>query len=414
MNNCKKVIGLFLFALVFVAALAIGNVNTQAAETAKVSVKVTYNQTDARKIAKLINEMRTGKDNWLYDTKGKKIKGGSLPKLKYDYNLEKLAMKRVAEIGLTFSHTRPNGQMYYYIFDEGDGTVYTSVGENIAVGQKDYQKAFAAWAEADKPYSGQAHRRQMLSAGYSSVGIAHGTVNGYKYWVTMFGNSTSVKQKTTALNDVAYTTVTVPKSKVNASNLKLSASEIRMDVENSIPVPTLTTSVKFGNTWMKKAIKVRVPATWTASDTTVAKIVDNKTIKPLVIGNVILKTTIGGKDFKVKIKVRSKATSITSLKGGKEMFTVKVKQITSDASGYEIQYATEAKFKKFKSVEIKGAENTTKDIKKLKDKTKYYVRVRTIKKKTRVDEKGKSVTEIFCSAWSPVKTVTTGATAKKK
>ncbi len=95
---------------------------------------------------------------------------------------------------------------------------------------------------------------------------------------------------------------------------------------------------------------------------------------------------------------KPKSISISKLTKGKKQFKVTWKK-TSGVTGYQIQYATDSKFKKNKTtVTVKGAKNTSKTIKKLKSKKKYYVRVRTYK-----TINGKKV----YSSWSKVKSVKT-------
>lgn len=407
MNNYKKVLSIFMFMFLFAAAFAIGTCNTQAAESSMMKVKVSakFGQTDARKIATLINNLRTGSDNWLYDSNGKKVESGALPKLKYDYNLEKLAMMRAVEISLDFSHTRPDGQPYYHIYDEGDGTMYTAVGENIAVGQKDYKKAFAAWEEADKNYDGQSHRRQMLSSAYSAIGVGHAYVNGTHYWVTMFGNKKSSMEKTTAYNDSYDVAVTVPADKIDGKKVTFSADEITVNVESKVAVPVAKTGIIFPNTWKGKAVNVIVPVTWKAYNEAIAKVTDNKEVTPVSIGTTTLRTKVNGVDYKVKLKVRPKATSVVKTKAGKKKFTLTLKQIKSEATGYEVQYATNNKFTKAKKVQIKDLTKLSVTIKNLKAKTTYYVRVRTFA--TKKTEGENPTTTTYNSSWSKTKKVKT-------
>ncbi len=101
----------------------------------------------------------------------------------------------------------------------------------------------------------------------------------------------------------------------------------------------------------------------------------------------------------VTLKVSAKGiapegTSIKSLKPGKNAVKVKWKKKTNKVSGYIVGYSTSAKFKKSKSVTIKGNKNTSKKITKLKSGKKYYFRVRTYRLFN-----GKK----FCSGWSKVK-----------
>ena len=72
-----------------------------------------------------------------------------------------------------------------------------------------------------------------------------------------------------------------------------------------------------------------------------------------------------------KVKGQKKAVKVTWKKQAKKM---SVKRIT----GYQIQFSTRKDFKgNTKNVTVKGYKNTSKTVKKLKAKKKYYVRVRT-------------------------------------
>lgn len=68
----------------------------------------------------------------------------------------------------------------------------------------------------------------------------------------------------------------------------------------------------------------------------------------------------------------------SKLTAKKKAFTVKIKKYTTQTTGYQIQYSTDKKFKKAKSVNVSN-KTTTKTIKNLKAKTTYYVRLRTYK-----------------------------------
>ena len=73
------------------------------------------------------------------------------------------------------------------------------------------------------------------------------------------------------------------------------------------------------------------------------------------------------------------------------------KQI-KETTGYQIEYSTNKNFKNAKSVTVSKNTNTSKTIKSLNSKTKYYVRIRTYK------TVGKTK---YVSAWSSVKSATT-------
>ena len=92
-------------------------------------------------------------------------------------------------------------------------------------------------------------------------------------------------------------------------------------------------------------------------------------------------------------------TTITSVKSQSKAFTVKWKK-KSGITGYQIQYSTNSKFKKGnKSIKIKNAKTISKKITKLKVAKKYYVRIRTYKRKK-------------YSKWSKVKSIKTPKESK--
>ena len=103
-------------------------------------------------------------------------------------------------------------------------------------------------------------------------------------------------------------------------------------------------------------------------------------------------------DEDVTVISKPKSASIKKVKGAKKAISVTWKKV-SGVNGYEIQVATDKKFKKNKkTVTIKKQKTTKTTVKKLKAKKKYYVRIRTYK-----IVNGKKV----YSSWSKVKSVKT-------
>lgn len=108
-----------------------------------------------------------------------------------------------------------------------------------------------------------------------------------------------------------------------------------------------------------------------------------------------------GDQYKYSLEVRTinkglETPKISSLKAGKKSFTLKWKKVK--CNGYQIQYATNKQMKKPVTKTIKKAGTTKLQVKKLKGKKKYYVRIRSYR-----NEKGKKK----YSEWSAVKPVTT-------
>ena len=100
----------------------------------------------------------------------------------------------------------------------------------------------------------------------------------------------------------------------------------------------------------------------------------------------------------VKAVSKPKSAKIKKVKAVKKAISVQWKKV-SGVKGYQIQVATDKKFKKNKkTVTVKKQKTTKVTIKKLKAKKKHYVRIRTYK-----TVKGKKV----YSSWSKVKTIKT-------
>ncbi len=95
-----------------------------------------------------------------------------------------------------------------------------------------------------------------------------------------------------------------------------------------------------------------------------------------------------------------KGTNLSKVIAKKKSFLAKWKKQSAQTSGYELQYATNAKFKGAKIKTVKKNKTTSIAVKKLKSKKKYYVRVRTYKT---VKINGKSMK--LYSNWSKAKKV---------
>ncbi|MDD7114335.1 MAG: fibronectin type III domain-containing protein, partial [Lachnospiraceae bacterium] len=93
-----------------------------------------------------------------------------------------------------------------------------------------------------------------------------------------------------------------------------------------------------------------------------------------------------------------KGSSIKSLKAGSKKFTVKWTKQARQTTGYQLQYSTNSKFTKVKTVTIGKNSTVSKAISKLAGRKKYYVRIRTYTTVT-----GRK----YYSAWSKTKSVVT-------
>lgn len=307
----KLFAGLFLFVLLF----CIAGLGAFAAETVNVTAEVHYGQTEARSMLAMVNEFRTGSDAWYWnsDDSTKKDLTGTLSELTYDYNLEAIAMQRAAEIAVYYSHTRPNGSSWYSVYVNGT----MSYAENIAAGYSTASAAFYGWQETNDSYSGQGHRRAMLSSSYTAIGIGHVYVNGTHYWVQEFGYSNSGASATTANNSVKTVDIALLSSYISDISVTADSSvqmtqttagtEIYMNVEygHSISVPEMTVKIKTSSNWSyQPAIQVTVPYTWTLNNSGEnTATLSNGQITGNNYGHAYLETTILGKEIEIKIYV---------------------------------------------------------------------------------------------------------------
>lgn len=101
----------------------------------------------------------------------------------------------------------------------------------------------------------------------------------------------------------------------------------------------------------------------------------------------------------LSFKISPPKTVLNKITLGKKTFTVKWSKKTTNVTGYEIQYSTSNTFRSGnKTVKVVSAKTTSKIIKNVKAKQKYYVRIRTYKMVGKIP---------YYSDWSSKKTVTT-------
>ncbi|MCD8009640.1 MAG: fibronectin type III domain-containing protein [Lachnospiraceae bacterium] len=98
-------------------------------------------------------------------------------------------------------------------------------------------------------------------------------------------------------------------------------------------------------------------------------------------------------------KINPKTTKISGLTAKSKGFKVTWSKVTTQTSGYQIQYATNKSFtSNKKTVTVSGSSKKTYTLSKLKASKKYYVRIRTYKTVSGTK---------YYSSWSSAKTVTT-------
>jgi uncharacterized protein YjdB len=248
---------------------------TANAEIVRVKIAPEYRQTVARGMLPQLNSWRAG-SNWYYSPSNTKLYKSGLKALTYDYTLEQYAMQRAAEIAISFEHTRPKG-------DARTGlSGYMQFGENIAA-STNVKAATSAYAmtmfkEEDKPYSGQGHRRMMLSvpAAWDAVGIACVYYKGCYYWAQIFGvTSKPNTTATVAVNGNKTMSVDIESSRITSKSADLSnlnSWTANLSKGQTDYLPPVDLKIGMGETWPHTQADTTAIPTWTSSNTKVVTV----------------------------------------------------------------------------------------------------------------------------------------------
>lgn len=282
----------------------------------------TYKQTEGRKILALVNEFRTSGNAWVWNRDGTKTTNIKVNALEYDTALEEIAMQRAAEISVVFAHARPNGRDCFTAVYEYNGTTYYSNGENILYGSGPYganaQSSFDMWKEENQGYSGQGHRRNMLGANFTGMGIGYASVNGYNFWVMELGRKTPVPE-TAPLNGSRDVEMPVHSAYITSyGSWTADPAEYWLAAGEDAYLPditaTVTVSGMMGNFSMKNAWPYA--GSVVSSDTAIFTVEDNyESLHAVKIGEASLNITIPAgsseKKFEIPVHVVTKVTGVT-------------------------------------------------------------------------------------------------------
>ncbi len=238
-------------------------------------IPVTRHQTEARKQLEIVNDFRTGNDNWYWNEDNETKSWSQKTTLEWNYDLERVAIIRATECAVRFSHTAPDGgQLKYSLMKEGLTQYALYCGENISV---DYvgntEEVVTRWQETEEDYAGQGHRRNMLNENYTSFAAACVEYEGCYYWVQVFSDYNG-KAATLGLDDTSGTaTVKVASTVINGWDIpekQLSGYRKRNyhlpDLQVSIINPLFPGQAEFRT--------ILNPLEWTSQDPAVASVED--------------------------------------------------------------------------------------------------------------------------------------------
>lgn len=296
----RKRIQVILITFVLVMVCQVRANAQEETEMMNVAVQVNYDQKEAREMLTYVNEFRTGDETWYWDKDNKtKINCGPLKKLKYDYELEEVAMQRAAEIALVFSHTRPNGTACFTAYPSSNCTA----GENLAAGMTTAQETVDDLKETADNYGGQGHRRAMLSDTYVAMGAGHVIYQGYHYWVQEFRNSNGFVSESVAFMGDKTVQVEIIRSKLSQTSMSKEVGFVMAQGE-SAPVPTVVDASTMidGHFPSKAACKVQLPVEWKSENESVA-IVENGTLKAITDGTTNLTCSMFNQKISVSVNI---------------------------------------------------------------------------------------------------------------
>ena len=275
----RQICSVLMILMIIFTSLPLGVMEAEAA-TPPVKIKVTYGQTEARAMLADINAFRTSEtDAWCWDMSDSTKQPCSTTELEYDYELERVAMQRAAEIALSYDHTRPNGKACSTAYPSG----YRGMGENIAAGYVSAAEVFDGWKEENESYAGQGHRRNMLSAKFKAVGIGHVVYQGCHYWVQEFGDRVKNGAASGANDDTQIVDVDVASSYITA--VKTNLDDVSLKVGEKATAADFSLALNVVNQWgYQKDCVIENACSAKIEDETIASLSDDAVITGLKSG----------------------------------------------------------------------------------------------------------------------------------
>ena len=318
-----------------------------AGEEITVSVTGVYGQTEARSMLEMVNDFRANDPTYWNLADTEIINVGPLSSLTYDYTLEAAAMQRAMEIALSWDHARPYSTDTLSCFDVDDEfSVPAEIrGENIAAGYYSAAAAFEGWQEADKSYSGQGHRRNMLNSNFNTIGIAHVVVYGTHFWVQELAYipENSINHQDPGASDGEESrTMRVMADTLTTISSELSQTTFNLETNVAALPPYISMVGRKNNTWPSNDYIMfsSYPTNWTSSDESVA-VYMNDHIVTYNAGTAVFTTTFGGKEFAFTVRVKellsitNQPASVTAWTGTTVKFSVTA---TGTGLSYQWQY----------------------------------------------------------------------------
>ncbi len=315
----RRFLGVIAAALLFVT---LWPAPARAVDNNNITLSPTFKQTEARGMLDMINAFRTGEEAFYWNESNTATVASQGEPLVYSYALEEIAMRRAAEIALSFSHTRPDNTRCFTAL-ASDGT--RSWGENIAAGTTTANAAFTLWREDKEKYSGQGHRRNMLKTNFRTVGVGHAVVGGTHFWVQEFSYYTDTMAQTPPLDTERAVTVSVAPAQIQAlGNLTATPASIALTAGGRAALPTVNVSLKLSGAWPDRETVVGVEPDWTSGDSGVCTVAGQE-VSGAAAGSTTLTGTALDRTVSVPVTVSGGAQPAYTVSGGPEGGEYRVK-----------------------------------------------------------------------------------------
>jgi len=223
---------------------------------------------------------------------------------------------------------------------------------------------------------------------------------GKDYTVSYSNNVNAGKAKVTVTGKGNYSGKKVMTFTIQKAKNTITASKINKKASAKAQTASLDAKAKGGAKLTYRSDNKAVTVSKAGKVTLAKKFVGTATITITAAETKNYRATAKKITFTVKLPA-VKLSSVKSAEPGK--LTVKwAKNVF--ASGYQVQYAASSKFTGAKTLNVKSNKKVTSTLSKLKEKRKYYVRIRTYKTVGKVN---------YYSAWSAAKSAAVKLTSVK-
>ncbi len=292
MNNIRKFLCTLSLGLVLILAFTVvvrSDIPVKAEEDNVISFEVEYGQDDARKMYDMINQYRASHgDN-----------EGTSCELVYDYDLEKVAMQRAAEIVLKVDDIRPNGDSYKQALAEYGfniaprGALYA---ESYLFGSDDsmeLENAFSTLCSEEKT-------AQNMLGYFIGVGIGHVKVGKNDFWIQVFSTREKNFEYTEPVNGIRKVTVKVEPGIVNINSVDYVSGSLTVAAGSSTDTPKYVPKATFEGSELDEAIAL-CPLDFNSNDSYVKA--EDGIMTGLKAGNGTITARLLGKEYSYPITV---------------------------------------------------------------------------------------------------------------